>query len=63
MQGGESAFGSRARLTADERRAALGRGLGEALAGIRSRGFGQAQQAALGSLVDKLELENDWLVL
>ena len=46
--GGESAFGSRARLTADERRAALGRGLGEALAGIRSRGFGQAQQAALG---------------
>ena len=48
LQGGESAFGSRARLTADERRAALGRGLGEALAGIRSRGFGQAQQAALG---------------
>ncbi len=47
-QGGESAFGSRARLSADERRAALGRGLGEALAGIRSRGFGQAQQAALG---------------
>ena len=47
-QGGESAFGSRARLTADERRAALGRGLGEALAGIRSRGYGQAQQAALG---------------
>jgi len=46
--GGESAFGSRARLTADERRAALGRGLGEALAGIRSGGFGQAQQAALG---------------
>ena len=26
-QGGESAFGSRARLSADERRAALGRGL------------------------------------
>ncbi len=47
-QGGESAFGSRARLSADERRAALGRGLGEALAGIRSQGFGQAQQAALG---------------
>ena len=46
--GGESAFGSSARLTADERRAALGRGLGEALAGIRSGGFGQAQQAALG---------------
>jgi hypothetical protein len=47
-QGGESAFGSRARLSADERRAALGRGLGEALAGIRSQGYGQAQQAALG---------------
>ena len=45
--GGESAFGSRARLTADERRSALGRGLGEALAGIRSRGFGQAQSTAL----------------
>ena len=46
--GGESAFGSRARLTADERRSALGRGLGEALADIRSRGFGQAQSTALG---------------
>ena len=46
--GGESAFGSRARLTADERRASLGRGLGEALAGIRSKGFGQAQSTALG---------------
>ena len=46
--GGESAFGSRARLTADERRESLGRGLGEAIAGIRSRGFGQAQQAAMG---------------
>ncbi len=48
QSGGESAFGSRARLTADERRSALGRGLGEALAGIRSRGFGQAQSTALG---------------
>ena len=47
QSGGESAFGSRARLTADERRSALGRGLGEALAGIRSRGFGQAQSTAL----------------
>ena len=28
QSGGESAFGSRARLTADERRSALGRGLG-----------------------------------
>ena len=46
--GGQSAFGSRARLSAGERQSALGRGLGEALAGIRSKGFGQAQQAALG---------------
>ena len=45
--GGESAFGSRARLTADERRSALGRGLGEALAGIRSGGFQRAQSTAL----------------
>ena len=47
-RGGESAFGSRARLGATESQEALGRGLGEALAGIRSRGFQQAQQAALG---------------
>ena len=46
--GGESAYGSRARLTADERRAALGRGLGEALAGIRSGGFRDARGAAMG---------------
>ena len=46
--GGESAFGSRARLTADERRAALGRGLGQALAGIRSGGFRDARGAAMG---------------
>ena len=48
QSGGESAFGSRARLTADERRASLGRGLGEALAGIRSGGFQRAQDSALG---------------
>ena len=48
QSGGESAFGSRARLTADERRASLGRGLGEALAGIRSGGFQTAQSTALG---------------
>ena len=47
-RGGESAFGSRARLGATERQEALGRGLGEALGGIRSRGFQQAQQRALG---------------
>ena len=46
--GGESAFGSRARLGADERREALGRGLGDALSGIRSRGFTEAQQTGMG---------------
>ena len=46
--GGESAFGSRARLGAEERREALGRGLGEALGNIRSRGFSEAQQTGLG---------------
>lgn len=45
-RGGESAFGSRARLGAEERQAALGRGLGEALAQIRSGGYGQALGAA-----------------
>lgn len=41
--GGESAFGSRARLGAGERREALGRGLADALSNIRSRGFTQSQ--------------------
>ena len=45
--GGQSAFGSRARLSADERRASLGRGLGEALAGIRSGGYRNAQASAM----------------
>jgi hypothetical protein len=45
--GGESAFGSRARLSAADRRRALGRGLGEALSNIRSSGFQTAQQSAL----------------
>ena len=40
--GGESAFGSRARLSAAERRRSLGRGLGEALGAIRQRGFEDA---------------------
>jgi hypothetical protein len=47
-RGGESAFGSRARLSADERREALGRGLAKELAGIRSRGFTEAQRAGMG---------------
>ena len=47
-RGGESAFGSRARLGAAERQRALGRGLGEAISGIRSRGFTEAQRTGLG---------------
>jgi len=46
--GGESAFGSRARLGASERREALGRGLGQALGSLRSGGFQRAQQTGLG---------------
>jgi hypothetical protein len=47
-RGGESAFGSRARLGASERQRAIGRGLAEAIGGIRSQGFRQAQQTGLG---------------
>ena len=47
-RGGLSAFGSRARLGASERQEALGRGLAEALGGIRARGFSEAQQTGLG---------------
>ena len=46
-RGGQSAFGSRARLSAGERQEALGRGLAEALGGIRARGFSEAQQTGL----------------
>lgn len=49
-RGGESAFGSRARLTAGERQAAIGRGLGEVLGKIRSGGFQTSQQRALEEL-------------
>ena len=42
--GGESAFGSRARLSAVDRRRALGRGLGEALTDVRRQGFTEAQR-------------------
>jgi hypothetical protein len=47
QSGGESAFGSRARLSAGERQASLGRGLGEALSQIRSGGFDTAQSRAM----------------
>ena len=46
-RGGQSAFGSRARLGAEERQRALGRGLAEAIGGLRSRGFSEAQQRGL----------------
>jgi hypothetical protein len=47
-RGGESAFGSRARLGASERQEALGRGLSEALGSLRARGFSEAQRAGMG---------------
>jgi hypothetical protein len=49
-RGGESAFGSRARLGAEERQRAFGRGLGETLGRIRSGGFQTAQERALREL-------------
>ena len=52
-RGGESAFGSRARLGAEERQRALGRGLAEALGGIRARGFSEAQQTGLGEFASQ----------
>ena len=55
--GGESAFGSRARLGADERREALGRGLGDALSNIRSRGFSQAQATGMGEFARQRDAE------
>jgi hypothetical protein len=52
-RGGESAFGSRARLTAQERQESLGRGLGDVLSKIRSGGFNTAQQRALQELENR----------
>jgi len=49
-RGGESAFGSRARLGAEERQRAFGRGLAESLGRIRSGGFQTAQERALQEL-------------
>jgi len=46
--GGESAFGSRARLSAEERAESMGRGLAKEVGGIRSAGFQRAQQTAIG---------------
>lgn len=47
VSSGESAFGSRARLGAEDRTRMLGRGLAETLAQIRSGGFQQAQGRAM----------------
>jgi len=52
-RGGESAFGSRARLTAQERQESLGRGLGDVLSKIRSGGFDTAQSRALQELENR----------
>jgi len=48
QRGGESAFGSRARLSGQERAEAMGRGLGKAVGALRSQGFQRAQQTAIG---------------
>jgi hypothetical protein len=56
-RGGESAFGSRARLGAGERTEALGRGLAEALGGIRSSGFQRAQQAGMSEFARQKQAE------
>ena len=45
--GGESAFGSRARLSAAERAEAVGRGLGQQVGALRSAGFQRAQRTAI----------------
>jgi hypothetical protein len=58
-RGGESAFGSRARLSSAERQSALGRGLGEALSQIRSGGFDTAQSRALQELRKPEDLAQD----
>ena len=55
--GGLSAFGSRARLTAADRQEALGRGLAEALGGIRQAGFGQAQRDAITTFAQQRQAE------
>jgi hypothetical protein len=55
--GGESAFGSRARLGAGERQEALGRGLAKEIAGIRSRGFTEAQRAGTSEFARQKQAE------
>jgi len=54
-RGGLAAFGSRARLGGQERAEAIGRGLGEAISGIRSRGFGEAQRLGIQDFMRQQE--------
>lgn len=54
---GESAFGSRANLTAQERQEAFARGLASTVAGLRQSGFDTAQQRALSEFERKLASE------
>ena len=44
-------------LGAEERREALGRGLGDALSNIRARGFSQAQQTGMGEFARQRQAE------
>jgi hypothetical protein len=55
-RGGESAFGSRAKLGAEERLEALGRGLGESVAGIRRGGFDTAMTRAEQDFARNIDL-------
>ncbi len=54
---GESAFGSRANLTARERQEAFGKGLASTLASIRQSGFDTAQQRAMSEFQRRLASE------
>ena len=54
---GESAFGSRANLTAGERQEAFGRGLASTLAGIRQSGYDTALERSIAEFQRKLSAE------
>ena len=54
---GESAFGTRANLTAKERQEAFGKGLASTLATIRQSGFDAAQQKAMSEFQRRLASE------
>ena len=56
---GESAFGSRANLTAQERQEAFARGLASTIAGLRQSGFDTAQQRALSEFQRRLASERN----